>query len=81
MARMQEIILSSASWQDVKTVSEIDSQNCIQFLIFDAVFLNFVRLFPPLNDPERSAQSDERAPYGLARIWIKASGLPLRPRR
>ena len=67
VARMQEIILSSASWQDVKTISEIDSQNCIQFRIFDTFSGT---LFTPLGSqrtiaaqhaPSHDGQS-ERAP-------------------
>ncbi len=83
-ARLQEIILSSMSLQDVKTVSEIDFQNCIQFFSFGTFFSKFVRTFGLLG-----LQMGLAAPRGTRKVRSPRSGkrgheltifaLPLRP--
>ena len=89
LARFEEIILSSASWQDVKAFSEIDSQNCIQFPIFDTFSRTLFPLFGSqttamaahTHDAASTMPASPLNGFGVSGSQIRASEPRPRPRR
>ena len=89
LARFEEIILSSASWQDVKAFSEIDSQNCIQFPIFDTFSGTLFSLFGSqttamaahTHDAASTMPASPLDGFGVSDSEIRASEPRPRPRQ